>query len=179
MQIRSAPEELGRELRQGHSPFLKRRRGIVGLSFFSCAVLGAVALYQIGILKKLPEPRWRGFNTGKVNGSGEAYSVLGAPDAFLGLASYAVTACLAAMGPEDRFRTHPSMPIAMGLKLLIDSAMAGKLTLGRMPEVSRILALVHSDRSGNLGSASARSSGSRSGASPGEAQTRRITLNPW
>ncbi len=129
MQIRSAPEELGRELRQGHSPFLKRRRGIIGLSFFSCAVLGAVALYQIGILKKLPEPRWRGFNTGKVNGSGEAYSVLAAPDAFLGLASYAVTACLAAMGPEDRFRTHPSMPIAMGLKLLMDSAMAGKLTL--------------------------------------------------
>ncbi len=129
MQAQSTPAELGRELRQGYGPFLKRRRGIIGLSLFSCGVLGAVALYQTGILKKLPEPRARFFNAAKVHGSEQAYSLLATPDALLGLASYAVTAALAGMGPENRSRTHPWMALAMGLKLLADSAIAGKLTL--------------------------------------------------
>jgi hypothetical protein len=129
MQRPLTPEELGRELRQSGGSALRRRRSIIGLTFFSCAVLGAVALYQIGLIKKLPEPRGRAFDTSKVNGSGEAYSMVGTPDAFLGLASYAVTACLAGMGPENRSRTQPWMPIGMGLKLLVDSAMASKLTV--------------------------------------------------
>ncbi len=128
MQRPLTPEELGRDLRQGYSSSLKRRRGIIGLTFFSCAVLGAVALYQIGIIKKLPEPPGRAFDTRKVNGSGEAYSIMKMPDAFLGIASYAATALLAAMGPESRSRTQPWMPIGMGFKLLADSAMAAKLT---------------------------------------------------
>lgn len=129
MQSKMTPEKLSRDLRDGYSPFLKQRRKIIGLAFFSCAVLGTVALYQIGILKKLPEPRSKFFDTGKVNGSGEAYSILATPDAFLGLASYAVTAGLAAMGAENRSRTHPWMAIGMGLKLLADAALAGKLTM--------------------------------------------------
>ncbi len=129
MQSRLNPEELGRDLRQGYGPFLKRRRSIIGLSFFSCAVLGTVALYQIGILKKLPEPRSKFFDTAKVNGSGQAYSILATPDAFLGLASYGVTAGLAAMGAENRSQTHPWVALAMGVKLIGDAAMAGKLTL--------------------------------------------------
>ncbi len=123
------PDELGRELRDGSTKYLRRRRGIIGLSFFSCAVLGAVALHQIGILKKLPEPRWRAFNSRKVNGSAEAYAILSVPDAFLGLASYSVTACLASRGSEERWKSHPLMPIGMGLKLLGDAVFAGKLTL--------------------------------------------------
>jgi hypothetical protein len=126
------PAELGRDLRQGYTPFLKRRRGVIGLSLFSCGVLGAVALYQTGILKKLPEPRGRFFDSEKVNGSAQAYSLLATPDALLGLASYAVTATLAGMGPENRSRTHPWMVLAMGLKLFADSVMAGKLTLGEV-----------------------------------------------
>jgi hypothetical protein len=124
-----SPEELSRDLRHGYGPFLKRRRTIIGLSFFSCAVLGTVALYQIGVIKKLPEPRGKSFDTGKVNGSGEAYSMLATPDAFIGLASYAVTAGLAATGSENRSRTRPWMAVGMGLKLLADAALAGKLTM--------------------------------------------------
>lgn len=129
MWIQLTPEELSRDLRHGQGLFLKRRRTIIGLSFFSCAVLGTVALYQIGILKKLPQPSGRCFDTGKVNGSGEAYSMFATPDAFIGLASYAVTAGLAAMGSEDRSRTHPWRALAMGSKLVADAAMAGKLTM--------------------------------------------------
>ena len=122
-------DELGRELREGSSEFLKRRRGIIGLAFFSSAVLGGIALYQIGILKQLPEPPARAFDAEKVNGSAEAYSILGTPDALLGLASYAVTACLAGTGPENRSQTRPWLPIGMGLKLLADATFAGKLTV--------------------------------------------------
>jgi hypothetical protein len=50
MQGSLTPEELGRDLRHGYGPHLKRRRSIIGLCFFSCAVLSTVALYQIGIL---------------------------------------------------------------------------------------------------------------------------------
>lgn len=129
MQTRITAEELSRDLRYGGGPHLKRRRAIIGLCFFSCAALGAVALYQIGILKKLPQPRSKAFDTGKVNGSGEAYSMLATPDAFLGLASYAITATLAGMGSEKRWRTSPWMTVGMTLKLLADSGMAGKLTV--------------------------------------------------
>ncbi|MEO7143474.1 MAG: vitamin K epoxide reductase family protein [Bryobacteraceae bacterium] len=125
----STPGQLGRELRQGSGEYLRRRRGIVGLNLFSCAVLGGIALYQTGILKSLPGPRSRGFNAEKVNGSAQAYSILDVPDALLGLFSFAATACLAGMGPENRWRTHPAIPVGMGLKVLADAAFAGKLTL--------------------------------------------------
>jgi len=123
------PGQLGCELRSGSSRFLKRRRNIVGLAFLSSAVLGGVALYQMGMVKKLPGPRWRGLDAERVNGSAQAYSILAVPDALLGLTSYGVTACLAGMGPENRWRTHPSMPIGMGVKLLADAVLAGKLTI--------------------------------------------------
>lgn len=129
MQNELSPGSLGCELRRGSSAFLKRRRSIVGLAFLSSTVLGGVALYQMGILKRLPGPRWRGFDAEKVNGSAQAYSILATPDALLGLTSYGVTACLAGMGPENRWRTHPLMPIGMGLKLLADAVLAGKLTV--------------------------------------------------
>lgn len=129
MQNELTPGQLGRELRSGSSRFLKRRRNIVGLAFFSSAVLGGIALYQIGIVKKLPGPRWCGFDAEKVNGSTQAYSILAVPDALLGLTSYAATACLAGMGPENRWRTHPLIPIGMGVKLIADVALAGKLTV--------------------------------------------------
>jgi uncharacterized membrane protein len=123
------PAELGRQLREGSGAFLRRRRGILGLALFSSAVLAEVALYQTGILKKLPQPRWPGFDAEKVNGSAEAYSILEIPDGLLGMASYAATACLAGAGSVNRSRTKPLLPVAMGLKLLVDAVFAGKLTL--------------------------------------------------
>lgn len=129
MQKQLSPYELGRELQQGSSPFLKRRRSLIKLAFFSCAVLGGIAMYQVGILKKLPGPRWRGFDAEKVDGSAQAYSILAIPDALLGMASYALTACVAGLGPEKRYETHPWMPIGMGLKVLADATFAGKLTV--------------------------------------------------
>jgi hypothetical protein len=123
------PGELGEDLREGSSKFLNFRRAVVGLSFFSGAVMGGIALYQIGILKRIPEPRWRRFDAEEVNGSAEAYSHFATPDALLALVSYAVTACLAGMGAQTRSATHPWIPISMAAKALLDAAVAGKLTI--------------------------------------------------
>jgi hypothetical protein len=74
MQNEVSPEELSADLREGSGRFLKNRRAIVGLSLFSAGVMGGIALYQMGILKRIPEPNWQGFDAEKVNGSAEAYS---------------------------------------------------------------------------------------------------------
>jgi uncharacterized membrane protein len=123
------PQLLSEELRQLQDPHLRRRRWAAGLSLFSAVTLSGIALYQFGILKRLPEPPIPGLDAEKVNGSAEAYSMLNTPDAFLGVASYAVTACLASMGPADRWRKTPWLPMALLAKAIVDAAAAGKLTV--------------------------------------------------
>jgi hypothetical protein len=121
--------ELRHDLRHGSSPFLAARRAIVGLSFFSGVILGGIGLFQMGIFKKIPEPKLSGFDANRVNGSLEAYSMFATPDALLGMASYAATACLAGMGGRNRWRYAPWIPLAMSGKTLADTALAAKLTV--------------------------------------------------
>lgn len=123
------PKELSSDLREGSSKFLNCRRGIVGLSFFSAGVMGGIALYQMGIVKKIPEPPWHKFNAEKVNGSAEAYSHLATPDALLGLVNYVITACLAGAGAQSRWKTHPWIPLTMAGKIMMDATLGGKLTV--------------------------------------------------
>jgi uncharacterized membrane protein len=113
--------------RENEDCAMRRRRGVVGLSIFSAVAMGAIALYQTGLLKRPPEPKWGAFDAARVNGSEQAYSLLATPDALLGLASYAMTAFLAGAGGSDRAHRFPPIPIAMGLKTLADAAIAGKL----------------------------------------------------
>jgi hypothetical protein len=92
------------------------------------ASLGVIALWQLGVLRTLPEPRSKWLDADKVNGSPQAYSYWKTPDAFVGLASYAATAALASAGPPERWRTQPLLPLAMTGKALIDAAQAVRLT---------------------------------------------------
>jgi hypothetical protein len=123
------PEELSTDLKEGSGAFLKHRRRIVGLSLFSAGVMGGIALYQMGILKKIPEPPLPRIDAEKVNGSAQAYSHLATPDALLGLTSYAITACLAGVGAQSRWKTHPWIPLGMAAKTVVDAGMASKLTV--------------------------------------------------
>jgi uncharacterized membrane protein len=123
------PEELSKDLREGSNPFLKNRRCIVGLSLFSAGVMGGIALYQMGVFKRIPEPPSPLFNAKKINGSAQAYSHFATPDGLLGMASYAVTACLAGAGAQSRWRTHPWIPLGMAAKIILDAAFAGRLTV--------------------------------------------------
>ena len=122
-------EVLRAELRHGRDPDVKRRRGIVALSLFSGTILGGVALFQMGMLRRLPELPGEMFDADAVHGSLKAYSDFGTPDALLGLVSYAVTACLAGAGALDRRKKFRLIPLAMGAKVMLDTAFAGNLEL--------------------------------------------------
>jgi len=137
MQREDDLEELRRQLRHGTDGLLRRRRAIVGLSVFSSVVLGGIGLFQIGLLKTLPDPPLPRFNADDVNGSLQAYSLLQTPDALLGMASYSVTACLAGMGKQDRWKTARWVPLAMGAKAICDAAMAGKLSVAQCTKLGK------------------------------------------
>lgn len=120
------PEKLGEQLRSGADQGMKRRRAIIGLSLFNIASMAAITLYQVGILRHVPEPDLPGADADKVNGSAEAYSLLQTPDAALAIGSYAATLGLAAMGPPNRSETMPWVPLAMCAKTIADAALAAK-----------------------------------------------------
>lgn len=117
------------ELQHATGGFLSNRRRIVALSIFSSLTLSGIALFQVGLLKKIPQPHLPYFDAEKVNGSEQAYQLAKTPDALIGMASYAVTACLAAMGPQNRWKSARWIPLAMGAKALADASMAGKLSV--------------------------------------------------
>jgi hypothetical protein len=121
-------QKLGDELRDGTGDFLCCRRVAASLAVVSIASLGVVALYQLGIFRRLPEPPFPGLNAEKVNGSAEAYALLCTPDAVLGLGSYAATLGLAAMGGAIRARTTPWIPLALAAKAGLDALQAAALT---------------------------------------------------
>ncbi len=123
------PAQLSKELREGESEYLDHRRGIVALGLAAASAMGLVGLYQMGIIKHLPEPPLPSMDADKVDASGEAYGKLQMPDAFLGLGSYAATLSLAVMGGQDRATTHPWIPLVLLAKASLDAAQAGKLTV--------------------------------------------------
>lgn len=122
-------ETLATSLRQSSGEHLRRRRGIFGLFLAASASMSIIALYQLGILKRVPEPSLPGFDSDKVTGSPQAYALLETPDAVLAMGSYAVTMTLAAMGPADRANEQSVLPIALAAKIGFDAILAAKYTL--------------------------------------------------
>ena len=122
------PRQLSVELRTSQGGYLAQRRGIVACGMAAAGAMGLITLYQIGLIKHLPEPPLPGFDADKVDASEEAYSYFKTPDALIGLGSYAATMGLAAMGGKDRAKTQPWIPLALLAKVTADAAQAAKLT---------------------------------------------------
>ncbi len=123
------PEQLSRELRLGSGRFLQQRRKVLGLSLIAAGAMMPISLYQMGVIGHLPEPPLPRLDADAVDASAEAYAILATPDAVLGLGSFAVTAWLAAIGGEDRARTHPWVPLALVAKASLDALFGAKLTV--------------------------------------------------
>lgn len=123
------PAELSRQLRRGRGTFLTLRRAVVGLSLIAEGALAIISLYQMGLIKHVPEPPLPHFEADKINASPDAYRRLDMPDGILGMGSYAVTMALAAAGGQDRVQTTPWLPLALAGKVGFDTAIAVQLTL--------------------------------------------------
>lgn len=115
------PQQLSQELRKGQNPHMSRRRAIIGLSMLGGSMGQLVTLYQTGIISHLPDPPGQTlFDADRVDASNYAYSRFNSPDGPIMVLTYAITAWLAAAGGLDRARRNPLLPIAMGIKILID-----------------------------------------------------------
>ncbi len=128
------PEELSRQLREGSHEFLARRRKVAGLALTAAGSMGLISLYQLGVIKHLPDPPLPGFDSDKVDAAPEAYSWFQTPDGPIGLGSYAATLGLAAMGGENRAAERPLIPLALAAKVALDALQAGKLTVDQVKD---------------------------------------------
>lgn len=90
-----SPRRLSHQLREQKNPDLTRRRWILGLSFVGATLGKIVGLYQMGIIRRVPDPPFQVFDSTRVNASDYGYKRAQTPDALLMVASYAVTAILA------------------------------------------------------------------------------------
>ena len=121
------PGELSRGLRTGADPDLVRRRWMVGLSLFGAAMGGVVGAYQLGMVRRLPDPPVGPFDSERVDASDYAYKRLETPDGLLMMGTYAVTAILAGAGAPDRARARPWLPLALAAKAAFDVATNARL----------------------------------------------------
>ena len=88
-----SPKQLSRALRKGTGDALKRRRGVLALSLTAAGSMGLISLYQMGVIRHLPDLPLPYFDADKVDASAEAYAYFSAPDGPLaGLLAFAIDA---------------------------------------------------------------------------------------
>jgi uncharacterized membrane protein len=101
-------------LRSSRAPELRRRRTIAALCSAGLVDFAVISLYQVGILRHLPDLPGRLFDSDSVNASTKAYR-LGVPDGPLGALQYAATLALAAAGGTWRTGRRPLFACLLGL----------------------------------------------------------------
>jgi len=112
-------EAIRDELRDGSSLSLRRRRRIAALAAAGAVDFAIISLYQLGVIRHLPDPPANIFDSDKVNASTSAYR-FGLPDGPLGLGQYGLALMLAGVGGSERTGRHP----------VFDLALAGVVTAG-------------------------------------------------
>lgn len=132
----SEPETLRRYLQDGSDEALMRRRGTVVLSLIGIAAMAATTLLQLGVVKRLPDPPLRSFDTKKVNSSEEAYSY-GGPDSPIAITGHGLNMVLASMGGADRAQRHPWLPLLATAVAAAQASTAAKYLFYTMPKVDK------------------------------------------
>jgi hypothetical protein len=93
--------DIREQLRNGTSRSLRRRRWVALLSVLGAVDFAIISLYQLGVIRHLPDPPGRIFDSDRVNASHKAYA-LGVPDGTLGLGLYALTLIPAGAGGDPQ-----------------------------------------------------------------------------
>lgn len=162
----AAAERVSDDLRRSRGGWLEHRRAVSALSLAASGAMGVVSAYQVGLIRRPPEPGWKWLDAEAVDASGEAYRLLHTPDAVLALASYAGTLVLATAGDADRVVKRPWLPLALFGKLLTDAAGAVFLTLEQASRHRRFCGWCLMASAGHPGGGSPRRPGSGSGVAP-------------
>jgi uncharacterized membrane protein len=97
---------------------------LLGACCTALATLLPVAMYQTGLLKWLPDPPARIFDSERIASSKAAHP-FGVPDALLGIASFGTTLALILLSKKI-----PVVKTLLGAKLTLDAA-AGTFNAGR------------------------------------------------
>lgn len=108
-----------------------------GMAIACCCVaitsLVPVVLLQLRVLKTLPDPPGRMFNSKRIVTSRNAYP-LGIPDGLLGIGSYSLTLVLLLTARPSR----PLLQTALRGKLLLDGTMAARNARKQVTQFGRI-----------------------------------------
>lgn len=131
-------ERVSDDLRLGRSKTLTARRRQAALMLTASASLGVVALYQLGIVRHLPEPPLPVFDADAVDAAGEAYWLGLTSDAALGMASAAASIALIGMGADDRAKEKPLIPLLAAAKLASDALGGVYLTAEQLSQHRRL-----------------------------------------
>lgn len=95
-----------KELRKGKSESLHRRRQIALLSAIGAVDFSIISLYQVGVIRSLPDLPGKIFDSNKVNASQSAYQ-MGLPDGPVSLGMYALNMILASAKGSHRTGRSP------------------------------------------------------------------------
>jgi uncharacterized membrane protein len=114
-------EAIRNVLREGTSKSLSRKRKIALLSAFGLIDFSIISLYQLGVIKKLPDLPWRIFDSNMVNASKTAY-MMGVPDGPITLMSYALNLTMVGAGGTE----------STGRSKLFDVVLAGSVIGGAL-----------------------------------------------
>lgn len=126
------PEELSRSLRRDSGSGLAFRRAIVISSLAGVASMAPVTLYQMGIIKRLPDVPAKLFDSNKVNASRTAY-LFGMPDGPISLAGHAINLALATVGAPGRSQRRPWLAWLASAKAGLEAAVAVRYLFYQMP----------------------------------------------
>jgi uncharacterized membrane protein len=91
-----------------------------GLQLIGLAAGSVVGLYQLGVLKRLPDPPLRRVDSTRVDASEYGYKWLHMPDAPLMVFQYAISTMLVSAGGRERARDLPLLPLLTTAKFLGD-----------------------------------------------------------
>ncbi|HZG67082.1 MAG TPA: vitamin K epoxide reductase family protein [Herpetosiphonaceae bacterium] len=116
-------QQLSRDLQEGTSDDLRRRRAIIAISLAGMVSMSAVSLYQTGMLKQLPDLPLPGFDSEEVAGSPAAYW-WGAAEGTWAVLGCALNLPLATFGGMERARSQPLVPLLAGAKGIVDAGIA-------------------------------------------------------
>jgi uncharacterized membrane protein len=132
----TTPGRLRAEIQEHQGRYMRLRRCIAAVALAGIASMSLTTLLQLGLVRRLPDPPFGGFDTKKVDSSDEAYGY-GGPDSPINIVAHGMTLVLAGLGGADRARTDPWLPALAAAVELPQALVAAKYLFHQMPHVDK------------------------------------------